>query len=217
MPSPSASRRPLGSSGRFEEALARIEELQERDTGADDSSTASSFLSDGEAASRPAGEQQSHSADFLSDGEAASGGIQRPSKTNSVVRDLRQLVGSLGLGAREPEREGWEHVISKSSDDVSYKAWCDKPTVVANCVHALQQIWALEAANLVAERLRHCIANHWIKEFSEWPQCMFLNFNMQMESLFWQQLKFFSIPMTVVHQQQEKKEDKSDKTEDEKN
>lgn len=43
--------------------------------------------------------------------------------------DLRQLVGSLGLGAREPEREGWEHVISKSSDDVSYKAWCDKPTV----------------------------------------------------------------------------------------
>uniref|UniRef100_A0A804RP23 Uncharacterized protein n=1 Tax=Zea mays TaxID=4577 RepID=A0A804RP23_MAIZE len=127
------------------------------------------------------------------------------------------MVGSLGLGAREPEREGWEHVISKSSDDVSYKAWCDKPTVVANCVHALQQIWALEAANLVAERLRHCIANHWIKEFSEWPQCMFLNFNMQMESLFWQQLKFFSIPMTVVHQQQEKKEDKSDKTEDEKN
>ncbi|AQK45749.1 OSJNBa0010H02.21-like protein [Zea mays] len=127
------------------------------------------------------------------------------SKTNSAVRDLRQLVGSLGLGAREPEREGWEHVISKSSDDVSYKAWCDKPTVVANCVHALQQIWALEAANLVAERLRHCIANHWI------------DFNMQMESLFWQQLKFFSIPMTVVHQQQEKKEDKSDKTEDEKN
>ncbi|XP_008643790.1 membrane related protein-like isoform X1 [Zea mays] len=42
--------------------------------------------------------------------------------------DLRQLVGSLGLGAHEPEREGWEHVISKSSDDVSYKAWCDKPT-----------------------------------------------------------------------------------------
>jgi len=39
---------------------------------------------------------------------------------------------------------------------------------------------------------------------------------MQMEPLFWQQLKFFSIPMTVVHQQQEKKEDKSDKTEDEK-
>uniref|UniRef100_A0A804R6B0 Protein kinase domain-containing protein n=1 Tax=Zea mays TaxID=4577 RepID=A0A804R6B0_MAIZE len=47
----------------LEEALARIEELRERDTGADDSSTASSFLSDGEAAaSRPAGEQQSHSA-----------------------------------------------------------------------------------------------------------------------------------------------------------
>uniref|UniRef100_A0A804NKN7 Uncharacterized protein n=1 Tax=Zea mays TaxID=4577 RepID=A0A804NKN7_MAIZE len=77
LPSPSASRRPLGSSGRFEEALARIEELRERDTGADDSSTASSFLSDGEAASRLAGKQQSHSADFLSDGEAASGGIQR--------------------------------------------------------------------------------------------------------------------------------------------
>ncbi|XP_066331525.1 uncharacterized protein [Miscanthus floridulus] len=41
--------------------------------------------------------------------------------------DLRQLVDSLGLGAREPERQGWEHVISKSNDDVSYKAWCDKP------------------------------------------------------------------------------------------
>lgn len=44
--------------------------------------------------------------------------------------DLRQLVGSLGLGGREPEREGWEHVISKTSHDVSYKAWCDKPTVL---------------------------------------------------------------------------------------
>jgi hypothetical protein len=43
--------------------------------------------------------------------------------------DLRQLVSSLGLGAREPERQGWEHVISKSNDDVSYKAWCDKPAV----------------------------------------------------------------------------------------
>lgn len=43
--------------------------------------------------------------------------------------DLRQLVGSLGLSAREPETQGWEHVISKSNDDVSYKAWCDKPTV----------------------------------------------------------------------------------------
>jgi serine/threonine protein kinase len=46
----------------LEEALARIEELRERDN-ADDSSTASSFLSDGEpaAASRPPGEPQSHS------------------------------------------------------------------------------------------------------------------------------------------------------------
>ncbi|CAD6335957.1 unnamed protein product [Miscanthus lutarioriparius] len=46
----------------LEEALARIEELRERDT-ADDSSTASSFLSDGEpaAASRPPGEPLSHS------------------------------------------------------------------------------------------------------------------------------------------------------------
>ncbi|KAF8689623.1 hypothetical protein HU200_041737 [Digitaria exilis] len=42
--------------------------------------------------------------------------------------DLRQLVGSLGVGTREPEREGWEHVISKGNDDVSYRAWCDKPT-----------------------------------------------------------------------------------------
>jgi hypothetical protein len=38
-------------------------------------------------------------------------------------------VSSLGLGAREPERQGWEHVISKSNDDVSYKAWCNKPAV----------------------------------------------------------------------------------------
>ena len=44
--------------------------------------------------------------------------------------DLRQLVGSLGVGAREPEAEGWEHVISKGNDDVSYRAWCDKPTVL---------------------------------------------------------------------------------------
>ena len=44
--------------------------------------------------------------------------------------DLRQLVGSLGVGAREPEAEGWEHVISKRNDDVSYRAWCDKPTVL---------------------------------------------------------------------------------------
>ncbi|CAO2038401.1 unnamed protein product [Urochloa humidicola] len=42
--------------------------------------------------------------------------------------DLRQLVGSLGVGARQPEAEGWEHVISKGNDDVSYRAWCDKPT-----------------------------------------------------------------------------------------
>jgi hypothetical protein len=38
--------------------------------------------------------------------------------------------------------------------------------VVANCVHALQQMWALEAANLEAERLRHCIANHWYFNFT---------------------------------------------------
>lgn len=43
--------------------------------------------------------------------------------------DLRQLVGGLGVATREPEREGWEHVISKGNDDVSYRAWCDKPTV----------------------------------------------------------------------------------------
>ncbi|WVZ75785.1 hypothetical protein U9M48_023816 [Paspalum notatum var. saurae] len=42
--------------------------------------------------------------------------------------DLRHLVGSLGLGEREPEREGWEPVISKGNDDVSYRAWCDRPT-----------------------------------------------------------------------------------------
>ncbi|KAL6634375.1 hypothetical protein ACP70R_027046 [Stipagrostis hirtigluma subsp. patula] len=40
--------------------------------------------------------------------------------------DLRQLVSSLGVGAREPEREGWEHVITKANDAVSYRAWCDK-------------------------------------------------------------------------------------------
>ncbi|CAL5022099.1 unnamed protein product [Urochloa decumbens] len=42
--------------------------------------------------------------------------------------DLRQLVDSLGVGTREPEAEGWGHVISKGNDDVSYRAWCDKPT-----------------------------------------------------------------------------------------
>ncbi|KAL6899785.1 hypothetical protein ACP4OV_006443 [Aristida adscensionis] len=40
--------------------------------------------------------------------------------------DLRQLVSSLGVGEREPEREGWEHVITKGNDAVSYRAWCDK-------------------------------------------------------------------------------------------
>ncbi|KAJ1257248.1 hypothetical protein BS78_K143800 [Paspalum vaginatum] len=42
--------------------------------------------------------------------------------------DLRHLVGSLVLGELEPEREGWEPVISKGNDDVSYRAWCDRPT-----------------------------------------------------------------------------------------
>ncbi|OEL36225.1 Pentatricopeptide repeat-containing protein [Dichanthelium oligosanthes] len=60
---------------------------------------------------------------FASPGSAASG-------LEGLVTedDLRQLVGSLGVGAREPEGEGWEHVISKGNDDVSYRAWCDKPT-----------------------------------------------------------------------------------------
>ncbi|XP_062219038.1 uncharacterized protein LOC133918921 [Phragmites australis] len=40
--------------------------------------------------------------------------------------DLTQLVSSLGVGSREPEREGWEHVIAKGNDAVSYRAWCDK-------------------------------------------------------------------------------------------
>jgi hypothetical protein len=44
--------------------------------------------------------------------------------------DLRQLVGNLGVGGREPETEGWEHVISKGNDDISYRVWCDKPTVL---------------------------------------------------------------------------------------
>ncbi|GJM84988.1 hypothetical protein PR202_ga00711 [Eleusine coracana subsp. coracana] len=39
--------------------------------------------------------------------------------------DLRQLVSSLGVGARDPEREGWDHVIAKQNDAVSYRAWCD--------------------------------------------------------------------------------------------
>jgi hypothetical protein len=56
--------------------------------------------------------------------------------------DLRQLVGSLGVGAREPETEGWEHVISKGNDVVSYRAWCDKPTVLL--VHLpLALLWQL--------------------------------------------------------------------------
>jgi hypothetical protein len=44
--------------------------------------------------------------------------------------DLRQLVGSLGVGDREPELEGWEPVIAMGNDAVSYKAWCDKTKVV---------------------------------------------------------------------------------------
>uniref|UniRef100_J3LCS6 START domain-containing protein n=1 Tax=Oryza brachyantha TaxID=4533 RepID=J3LCS6_ORYBR len=41
--------------------------------------------------------------------------------------DLRELVGNLGVAAREPESEGWQQVIAKGNDDVSYRVWCDKP------------------------------------------------------------------------------------------
>ncbi|KAF0895558.1 hypothetical protein E2562_013873 [Oryza meyeriana var. granulata] len=41
--------------------------------------------------------------------------------------DLRELVGNLGVAAREPEGEGWQQVIAKGNDDVSYRVWCDKP------------------------------------------------------------------------------------------
>ena len=44
--------------------------------------------------------------------------------------DLRQLVSSLGVSAREPELEGWESVIAMGNDTVSYKAWCEKTKVV---------------------------------------------------------------------------------------
>ncbi|CAM0911484.1 unnamed protein product [Alopecurus aequalis] len=40
--------------------------------------------------------------------------------------DLRQLVSSLGVSAREPELEGWDPVIAMGNDTVSYKAWCEK-------------------------------------------------------------------------------------------
>ncbi|XP_047091110.1 uncharacterized protein LOC124702968 [Lolium rigidum] len=40
--------------------------------------------------------------------------------------DLRELVTSLGVGARAPELEGWDPVIAMGNDAVSYKAWCDK-------------------------------------------------------------------------------------------
>jgi hypothetical protein len=46
--------------------------------------------------------------------------------------DLRQLVSSLGVGARAPELEGWDPVIAMGNDAVSYKAWCDKTKVVLN-------------------------------------------------------------------------------------
>ncbi|KAF8758216.1 hypothetical protein HU200_010581 [Digitaria exilis] len=59
---------------------------------------------------------------------ASASGFVLPLEGLVTEDDLRQLVGSLGVGAREPEREGWEHVISKGNDDVSYRAWCDKPT-----------------------------------------------------------------------------------------
>uniref|UniRef100_A0A0D9VFU3 START domain-containing protein n=1 Tax=Leersia perrieri TaxID=77586 RepID=A0A0D9VFU3_9ORYZ len=41
--------------------------------------------------------------------------------------DLAELVGNLGVAAREPEREGWQEVVAKGNDDVSYRVWCDKP------------------------------------------------------------------------------------------
>lgn len=43
--------------------------------------------------------------------------------------DLRELVGNLGVATREPEREGWQQVVAKGNDDVSYRVWCDKPMV----------------------------------------------------------------------------------------
>ncbi|GJN21034.1 hypothetical protein PR202_gb08479 [Eleusine coracana subsp. coracana] len=54
-------------------------------------------------------------------------GLAPPSSIEGLVTedDLRQLVSSLGVGARDPEREGWDHVIAKQNDAVSYRAWCD--------------------------------------------------------------------------------------------
>uniref|UniRef100_A0A804NQH0 Uncharacterized protein n=1 Tax=Zea mays TaxID=4577 RepID=A0A804NQH0_MAIZE len=125
MPSPFASRRPLGladsicgsapdvlslgSSGRFEEALARIEELRERDTGADDSSTASSFLSDGEAAADVRDDRRSQIAKAIElpnalEHAGATLLQEIASKTNSVVGDgtttsivLAREIINLGL------------------------------------------------------------------------------------------------------------------------
>jgi hypothetical protein len=51
--------------------------------------------------------------------------------------DLRQLVGSLGVGARDPEREGWDRVIAKENDAVSYRAWCYNTAVRQRSVVSL--------------------------------------------------------------------------------
>ncbi|CAM0911483.1 unnamed protein product [Alopecurus aequalis] len=51
--------------------------------------------------------------------------------------DLRQLVSSLGVSAREPELEGWDPVIAMGNDTVSYKAWCEK---TKECEHSLAPI-----------------------------------------------------------------------------
>ncbi|TVU30123.1 hypothetical protein EJB05_21730 [Eragrostis curvula] len=62
---------------------------------------------------------------------AAAPAVASPSSASGIEGlvtedDLRQLVNSLGVGARDPEREGWEPVIAKENDAVSYRAWYDK-------------------------------------------------------------------------------------------
>ncbi|KAL5211179.1 hypothetical protein ABZP36_022026 [Zizania latifolia] len=63
---------------------------------------------------------------------AASSSSSAPGSATGIdgivtVDDLRELVGNLAVAAREPEREGWQQVIAKGNEDVSYRVWCDKP------------------------------------------------------------------------------------------
>lgn len=71
--------------------------------------------------------------------------------------DLRELVSSLGVGGRDPEREGWDHVIAKENDAVSYRAWCDKPAVRLRSYLLVNLLCAIRNSQLLLLFLFHSI------------------------------------------------------------